>query len=52
MRWNTRAEATVSGIQFENDRNPVSTIVKGVKRAVAGEYRREFPVKVFNGSAA
>jgi DNA invertase Pin-like site-specific DNA recombinase len=25
--------------QFENDGSPVSTIVKGVKRAMAGEYR-------------
>ena len=24
--------------QFENDGSPVSTIVKGVKRAMAGEY--------------
>lgn len=28
--------------QFENDGSPVSTIVKGVKRAMAGEYSREF----------
>src|SRR5215469_13956427 len=27
--------------QFENDGSPVSTIVKGVKRAMAGEYSRE-----------
>ena len=26
--------------QFENDGSPVSTIVKGVKRAMAGEYTR------------
>jgi DNA invertase Pin-like site-specific DNA recombinase len=26
--------------QFENDGSPVSTIVKGVKRAMAGEYKR------------
>jgi hypothetical protein len=38
--------------QFENDRSPVSTIVKGVKRAMAGEYSREFSAKVFNGRAA
>jgi hypothetical protein len=38
--------------QFENDRSPVSTIVKGVKRAMAGEYSREFLAKVFNGRAA
>ncbi|WP_038974512.1 recombinase family protein [Bradyrhizobium genomosp. III] len=35
--------------QFENDGSPVSTIVKGVKRAMAGEYRRELSVKVFAG---
>ena len=33
--------------QFENDGSPVSTIVKGVKRAMAGEYSRELSVKVF-----
>lgn len=27
--------------QFENDGSPVSTIVKGVKRAMGGEYSRE-----------
>jgi len=31
--------------QFENDRSPVSTIVKGIKRAIAGEYGREFSAK-------
>ena len=58
MRWNTGAEATVSGIrriarnrQFENDRSPGSTIVKGVKRAMAGEYSREFSAKAFNGQS-
>ena len=35
--------------QFENDVSPVSTIVKGVKRAMAGEYSRELSVKVFTG---
>ena len=29
--------------------SPVSTIVKGVKRAMAGEYSRELSVKVFTG---
>jgi DNA invertase Pin-like site-specific DNA recombinase len=33
--------------QFENDGSPVSTIVKGVKRAMAGEYSRELSAKVF-----
>ncbi len=35
--------------QFENDGSPVSTIVKGVKRAMAGEYSRELSIKVFAG---
>ncbi len=35
--------------QFENDGSPVSTIVKGVKRAMAGEYSRELSGKVFAG---
>ena len=35
--------------QFENDGSPVSTIVKGVKRAMAGEYSRELSTKVFMG---
>lgn len=37
--------------QFENDGSPVSTIVKGVKRAMAGEYSRELSVKVFSGQS-
>jgi len=35
--------------QFENDGSPLSTIVKGVKRAMAGERSRELSVKVFVG---
>jgi len=35
--------------QFENDGSPVSTIVKGVKRAMASEYSRELSTKVFAG---
>lgn len=35
--------------QFENDGTPVSTIVKSVKRAMAGEYSRELSTKVFAG---
>nr|WP_262690606.1 recombinase family protein [Kordiimonas aestuarii] len=35
--------------QFLNDGSPVSTIVKGVKRAMAGEYSRELSTKVFAG---
>ena len=37
--------------QFENDGSPVSTIVKGVKRAMAGEYSRELSAKVLLASA-
>lgn len=35
--------------QFANDGSPVSTIVKSVKRAMAGEYSRELSTKVFAG---
>jgi len=35
--------------QFENDGSPVSTIIKGVKRAMAAEYSRELSAKVFQG---
>ena len=35
--------------QFENDGSPTSTIVKSVKRAMAGEYSRELSAKVFAG---
>jgi|SRR5580700_8419512 DNA invertase Pin-like site-specific DNA recombinase len=35
--------------QFENDGSPFSSIVKGVKRAMAAEYSRELSVKVFAG---
>src|SRR6516162_6532030 len=35
---------------FENDGSPISTIVKGVKRAMAGEYSRELSSKVFQGA--
>ncbi|MGA8234994.1 MAG: recombinase family protein, partial [Candidatus Sulfotelmatobacter sp.] len=35
--------------QFENDGSPISTIVKGIKRAMAGEYSRELGVRVFAG---
>lgn len=37
------------GEMFENDGSPVSTIVKGVKRAMAGEYSRELSAKVWIG---
>jgi DNA invertase Pin-like site-specific DNA recombinase len=36
--------------QFENDGTPVSTIIKGVKRMMAGEYSRELSTKVFQGA--
>jgi DNA invertase Pin-like site-specific DNA recombinase len=35
--------------QFENDGSTASTIVKGMKRAMAGEYSRELSIKVFAG---
>jgi DNA invertase Pin-like site-specific DNA recombinase len=35
--------------QFVNDGSPVSTIIKGVKRAWPGEYSRELSNKVFKG---
>lgn len=35
--------------QFENDGGPTSTIIKSVKRAMAGEYSRELSNKVFKG---
>jgi DNA invertase Pin-like site-specific DNA recombinase len=35
--------------QFENDGSTSSTIVKSVKRAMAGEYSRELSAKVFAG---
>ena len=34
---------------FENDGGPTSTIIKSVKRAMAGEYSRELSSKVFQG---
>lgn len=35
--------------QFENNGSPTSTIIKSVKRAMAGEYSRELSSKVFAG---
>lgn len=35
--------------QFDNDGGPTSTIIKSVKRAMAGEYSRELSSKVFQG---
>ena len=35
--------------QFENDGSPAATIIKSVKRAMAGEYSRELSTKVFKG---
>lgn len=34
--------------QFENDGSGVSTIIKGMKRVMAGEYSRELSAKVFS----
>lgn len=36
--------------QFENDGSPASTIIKSVKRSMAGEYSRELSSKVFQGA--
>jgi DNA invertase Pin-like site-specific DNA recombinase len=36
---------------FENDGSLVATILKSVKRAMAGEYSRELSVKVFRGQS-
>lgn len=35
--------------QFENDDSPMATVVKSLKRAMAGEYSRELSTKVFAG---
>jgi DNA invertase Pin-like site-specific DNA recombinase len=35
--------------QFENNGSLATAIIKGMKRAMAGEYSRELSVKVFNG---
>lgn len=35
--------------QFANDGSPFSSLIKGWKRAMAGEYSRELSVKVFTG---
>ena len=35
--------------QFENDGSLSATIIKGMKRAMAGEYSRELSTKVFAG---
>lgn len=35
--------------QFENDGSLTATIIKGMKRAMAGEYSRELSAKVFTG---
>ena len=58
MSLNTCATATVGGVrriarkrQFENDRSPVSTIVKCVKRNSASDYSRELLGEVFNGQS-
>lgn len=37
--------------QFENDGSLTSTIIKNLKRAMAGEYSRELSVKVFAGQS-
>ena len=37
--------------QFQNDGSPLSAVVKGLKRAMAGEYSRELSLKTFAGQA-
>jgi DNA invertase Pin-like site-specific DNA recombinase len=37
--------------QFANDGGPFATVVKSIKRAMAGEYSRELSVKVFRSGA-
>lgn len=37
--------------QFDNDGSPMASIVKGLKRIMAGEYSRELSDKVFHGQA-
>lgn len=37
--------------QFENDGSLTATIIKGMKRAMAGEYSRELSAKVFTGQS-
>jgi DNA invertase Pin-like site-specific DNA recombinase len=37
--------------QFENDGSPFAALIKGWKRAMAGEYSRELSVKVFAGQS-
>lgn len=44
-----KIEVHYCGEQFDNDGSPISTIVKGVKRAMAGEFSRELSAKVFIG---
>jgi DNA invertase Pin-like site-specific DNA recombinase len=42
-------QITYCAEQFQNDGSITSTIVKSIKRAMAGEFSRELSVKVFNG---
>lgn len=36
--------------QFDNDGNPMSTVIKSLKRGMAAEYSRELSTKVFQGA--
>jgi DNA invertase Pin-like site-specific DNA recombinase len=38
--------------QFENDGSPMSTVMKSMKRTMAGEYSRELSTKVFQGACS
>lgn len=46
---NSGVDVQYVGEQFDNDGSPSSTIIKSVKRAMAGEYSRELSKKVFAG---
>lgn len=48
--WKSGIEVHYCAEQFINDGSPMSTIIKGVKRTMAGEYSRELSAKVFRGA--
>ncbi|WP_368309843.1 recombinase family protein [Luteibacter sp. CQ10] len=47
--WKAGIRVLYVGEVFENDHSPLSTIVKGLKRAMAAEYSREMSVKAWRG---
>jgi DNA invertase Pin-like site-specific DNA recombinase len=48
--WKSGIEVHYCAEQFVNDGSPMSTILKGMKRTMAGEYSRELSAKVFRGA--